>query len=61
MARERDEVDVRGVQHQLHGEQDDDDVPPNEYAHQSGEEHDRAQDQVVGNGNAHDFPVMGDG
>ena len=46
--RKGDEVDIRRVQHQFDRQQDDDDVPTKEDSDDSGQEHDAAQHQVVG-------------
>src|SRR5713226_6561225 len=48
VVREGHEVDVRGVQHQLDGEEDHDDVSPDQHADDTGDEDDRAEDHVGG-------------
>src|SRR3989442_6898396 len=50
VVREGHEVDVRGVQHQLDGQENHDDVPPDQHADDPGDEDDRAENHVGGQG-----------
>ncbi len=57
---ERNEVDVGRVQHQLHRQQDDDDITSDQDANESCEEDDGAEGDVVGQWNSHWSIVIGE-
>ena len=56
--RERHECDVRGVQHQLHAHEHDEDVATDQKTDRSDGEEDRRESQVPRSGNAHERGLL---